>query len=275
MLITSLATTLGDLNAADSTPTRTATARKVETLLVAEIKSTDTAQLPDCLSAIMNSSSLKALKAVPATVTLPAPRYNGPVAVNTQRVLAQSDAFQKEAMKRGFAVSSRDMDAMIDVIITNGTMTKGQRTLLETGMTPYSIYMLINKLLDATVKADLAKDMAALLKKAAKTHKDQLETDSKPFAFLHDPAQGHASFTRFVTALALMGVKLPTSKTCVNPTVGTFFAKVSDRGSKKALDAELGDLATFISNGMPAPTAALTIDTAIRRHYAPRRSMFR
>ena len=275
MLITALATALGSLNTAAQTPARTATARKTESLLVAEIKAADPATLPDCLSAIINSGSLKALKAVPATITLPAPRYNGPVCVNAARVLEQPAAFQKEAIKRGFALSGQQRLAMVDTMLETKTLTKDQRSLIETGLDSYFVTHLITKIVDTPLDEAIAGDVAALLKKAAKTEKDTLEKDARAFAALHDPRQGHAAFTRFVTTFALMGIKLPAAKDCVNPTVGAFMAAVGGRGAKKTLETEVGTLEAFLAAGMPTPAAAKPIESAIRSYYPQRRSLFR
>lgn len=240
----------------------------------------------DARIAVINAGSRKALERLPLLED-GAEQCYGPLRVDTAFVLGHSAAYAKAAQKRGMVV---DNGVKLDLLrgvagITGDGTSHGARprptrpVALDTNAAFFTTGKMdagfaaqaLRVALDAAAdkRAAVAPLVAAIWKATLKAAPSGMEQAFAQLAVIHDPAMAGPHAARAMIAHALAGTKRPHKDGVEHATVEAAIATSTGPTGRKALLAETGDLAAWLANGAPIPTAFAAFEKARASFRAP------
>lgn len=235
---------------------------KVENLLVTTIKA-QTSFSQDQVRAIVNTGSLKAVKALPKEAQLGRDAYNSYV-LNASFILRQPKAFLLAAKARGMTINEPAYRKIFDNLASakaDHATDVEQARLLFSIFEPDSTLLchLTHKALtsDAPTSAALGPMLATALTSIAKRDKDAIQRDFTNACSIYDPSAAHALLYRKMAIYALLGVTMPSKDTFIHPDMVTLAQTMTGRAGKQTIETLTGGLEAFLSGGHLRPTGII------------------
>lgn len=237
------------------------TARKIEATLVASLRQADATSFSRTKSAIINSGSLKALKAIPVSKDPVTPGYmdNGP---DVKFIIDQSPAYLREAQKRGFTINEgKRTDILKSMADPSGpAISSGRETLVLDG--PVNAWMMSNTVklvleLPADGAARIAPIAAKLLKAGNKADPKAVQNDIDVMFCIHNPAAAHRLLFRSIALYALLGAKAPAKDAIEHDEMTRLSTELFSQAGCKKLREETGGLEAFLAGGHLSPPAII------------------
>lgn len=230
---------------------------KLEKMLVAAIQNTPKAVTDTETRAVVNTGSLKAVKALPKDANLGRNAY-GSYVLDADFILRQPKAFLLAVKARGMTISEPTYRKMFETLATSeGSFTIEQTKLLfatfepDAGLTDHLISKALNA--DARTSANVGPMIAQALTSIAKRHPEHLQRNFARMCGIFDPAAAHPLFYRKMAIHALLGVTMPAKDTFIHPDMQALAKAITGRaGKQQAMDA-CTDLPTFLAGGHLAP----------------------
>ena len=245
-----------------------------------------TVRYPDeARAAVINAGSRKALERLPLYTGDPLQPMRS-IQVDTAFVLRQTPAYAKAAMKRGMGIDDRTkLDILRGIAgVANTEPSHGRSSPIAGPValptTPafftegkvgagFAAQALIVALQAAQDKrAAVAPIVAAIWKTALKERQTEMEAAFARLAVLHDPALAGPHTAQGLVAHALVGTKRPQKDQVEHAAVEAAIAAMTGASGRKALLAEVGDMAAWIAHGAPLPQALASFERA-RQSYRP------
>lgn len=238
--------------------------------------------------AVLNAGSRKALERLPL-YDADKPLFCGGQGVDVTFVLRHSAPYAKAAQKRGLVIDDRTkidllrqmagapkeddpfgrpkaIDAPLAITPNAALFTDGK---VQAGFAERALVVALTAAPER--RAAVAPMVAAIWKAALKQAPGDMEHTLAMLAVIHDPALAGPYVPAALVAHALVGTKRPHKDKVEHKAMEEALAAMSTAAGRKALLAETGDLATWLSKGAPLPTAVAAIERA-RASYQPART---
>ena len=238
-----------------------ATARKVNSTLVAALKAVPEIERAKYLGPMMASGSLAALKLIPQDAK---PRWGQMSAGNLTAafLLNQDPGFVRETIKRGYKIDESARKDLLELLAEDPQ--NAQRKFLESIILSgeanvYRARAVIRTLMEMPdSKASAVAGLAVrILKDCLKADPDGMNRDFTAMMAIFDPGAARDTLYRKALIYGLLGAKTPPKEVICHPEMMRLAKALTQRASRSALLVETGGLETYLAGGHRKPPAII------------------